>query len=573
MKESLLRLFRRPVDFQLLFRLIALVSATWMIVACLWVMLGRFNYPHDLEWMTGAELDHIERFQKGLPIYAPPTSDWIPFLYPPLYYILSALLAGVTHDLRASARLISLMSTLLGAYFVWRIARNRGTSKTWAYFGVGAFFGAFPFVEYWYDCERADSLFTVILLGTLVLLTESEALWAAAVAGALFGVAFFVKQPAVLYGVAIAVAYFIRGKWKNALVLGAVTTTILVAGVRAFDARSDGWFSYYVIRMPRAHGMSLNLLPQLITDLSRAWLYTLATAMTAVWFFVRFKRGGREQAISVAFLAASFVSSCASRLHVGGWPNVLMFWTASAAIAIGVVGSTIERRWLEMSTDAWDVRRWANTILPLSLVLQCWQFGYDPSSHIPSHADGEVVARFDRRVRELEKKGEVLTMGVGHLTSTRHFHDAALFDVLYVEKRVPEAILNDIRRQRFAAIIIDNFDDLWLSYEPTIGDTFMRAVASHYFVAERIDPLLPPCILGFQIKPSWTLMPRPVPLAENGPMEPLIRQHLAEIAVAEARQAAESRAVQFAKSSASTEAVGANLVNLLYKDEVDAGEK
>jgi hypothetical protein len=61
----------------------ALVAHALMAV---FVIASRIRYPHDLEWMTGSVLDHVERVRNGVPVYTAPTARWIPFLYPPLFY-------------------------------------------------------------------------------------------------------------------------------------------------------------------------------------------------------------------------------------------------------------------------------------------------------------------------------------------------------------------------------------------------------------------------------------------------------------------------------------------------------
>jgi hypothetical protein len=562
--------FRRPRDLGAAVRALGIVTASFAIGACVWVMLGRIAYPFDLEWMTGSELDHIERVRAGLPLYVPPSSDWIPFLYPPLYYEVCANVAGILHDARTSARLVSIAATGVQAYAVWRASRALGASRSWAYLALGSFFAAFPFVEYWYDIERPDSLFTALLLVALLVSIESASVWSAGIAGIVLGVAFFVKQPALLFATALVVAHLVDRKWKQAIAMALPAFAIIFGGIRSFDASTSGWFSYYVIRMPRAHGITPSLFWDLATDLGHAWLFTSATFCVFIWFLARFRIDSRSRSLPVAFLAAGFVSSGASRMHVGGWPNVLMFWTAGASIAIGVVGSAIEARLASTGEHEHDVRRWIARALPILFVVQAVELRYAPWDHVPKFSD-PAWPGFEAHVRDLEKNGEVLAVGVGHLTSKRHYHDAAFFDLLYVEKRVPEPILNDVRSQRFAAIVIDNFDDLWLPYEPAIGDSFMRVVASHYYVGERVDEALPSCILGFQVHPSWILFPRAEPLREDSPIEELVRRQTAEVATTEERAHALGRGVRFTGNLRSAENRAARVEHVLYEDAVDGG--
>src|SRR5262245_34727973 len=73
-------------------RFAVLAAAATLTGMFLYVVLRRLAFPYELEWMTGSVMDHVERVREGQPLYAPPTADWIPYLYPPLYYWLAALL-------------------------------------------------------------------------------------------------------------------------------------------------------------------------------------------------------------------------------------------------------------------------------------------------------------------------------------------------------------------------------------------------------------------------------------------------------------------------------------------------
>src|SRR3982074_2006529 len=71
--------------------LLFLVSAAALVnLAC--AFARRFAYPYDLEWMEGGMLCHALRLVEGQPIYAPPSVDFIPYLYTPGYpWLLFAL--------------------------------------------------------------------------------------------------------------------------------------------------------------------------------------------------------------------------------------------------------------------------------------------------------------------------------------------------------------------------------------------------------------------------------------------------------------------------------------------------
>ncbi len=55
----------------------------------------RVRHPFELEWMEGACVDHVLRVLSGRPLYTEPRLEWVPFIYTPLFYYVSAAVAKV----------------------------------------------------------------------------------------------------------------------------------------------------------------------------------------------------------------------------------------------------------------------------------------------------------------------------------------------------------------------------------------------------------------------------------------------------------------------------------------------
>jgi hypothetical protein len=509
-------------------RIVGLAAAGWSAFACLYVMFGRLLYPYELEWMTGSVLDHVERVQQGLPVYAPPTASWIPFLYPPLYYWASAAVAHV-FPLVLACRTVSIVSALVQAACIWRLSRRRGASLYWSALGVGAFFAAFSVVDFWYDIERPDSLFVAMVLVGAVILDEVRGLRGAIASGLVLGLAFFAKQPATFFLLAGAAALVLRSEWKRAAAFAAAGGSVIVVLVIALYATTRGWFAYYVLWMPGAHGMSWSLVPLFFfVDLPHAWAWAIATA-ALVGTFVRKPSRAPDDTVFMCFLAASFVATTTSRLHIGGWSNVLSFWTAFGSAAIAVYGARLEAA---LTKDSGSLNPALAALLPVVVAAQFLSCGFAPGSMIPARKTAHKFAALIEDIQELEKKGEVIAFGRGHLTTARHFHVAALIDVVTVEHAVPEAVLQAIRDRRFAAIVIDNLDDLWIPLHPEIKGELFFAVTAGYSVAHRIDERVPPPILGWPARPRWVLVPREERLDEHDRTE-LVRRSLSELNLAQ----------------------------------------
>jgi len=70
------------------------LPAVYQLVLLATAIAGRVGYPYDLEWMEGGMLHHALRIKNGEGIYVPPSIDFIPYLYTPLYPSLLALFGG-----------------------------------------------------------------------------------------------------------------------------------------------------------------------------------------------------------------------------------------------------------------------------------------------------------------------------------------------------------------------------------------------------------------------------------------------------------------------------------------------
>jgi hypothetical protein len=146
-----------------------------------------------------------------------------------------------------------------------------------------------------------------------------------------------------------------------------------------------------------------------------------------------------------------------------------------------------------------------------------------------------------RHVRRLERHGEVLVVGRGHVTKTRHFQMSALADVNRAGGPPPD-LLDALRERRLAAIV----DDARLEDDPPLGlwpPTMLEDIPearallfADYYVAESFDdawlrvPMVAPAV------PRWAYRPRREPLTL--PESEITRLHYAEMKLAARRSEA-----------------------------------
>lgn len=540
---------------------IMLAASAGLAAAFVYVIVQRFRFPVELEWMIGSVYEHVERVMNGQPVYSEPSEAWIPFLYPPLYYWVSAVVAKAFGVVRA-CQLVSVTAALVTAACVYRVSRALDTSRSWSAAGVGLFFGSYSFTGYWYDLPRSDMLFTALILGATLLVLTRRGTAAAAVAGATVGLAFFAKQPALTFLVGGAVGLALARERRRAIAWSVGGLAVIAPLFLWLNASTGGWFRYYCMTMPAAHGFYAPFVSLFwIVDLSNGFALTGATAAAIVVgcrAILRGRRGGPAPeprlTVFVSLLVAALAASALSRMHLGGWLNVLIFWSTFASVAFVVLAHRFER------SAAGTERAWAATAVVCGLVvLQLARFAYDPGEPSPNARRVQDQQLFVDYVRHLEKSGDVVVHGRGHVTARTHFHVVALMDVLRAGRQLPDDLVQALEQRKYAAYVVNEWSELTL--EVILGgrrSDLFEHVMRNYFVAVRLDDREPPPVTGWWAHPSWVLRPRTVPLKEATVQE-LERRQRIEISVVEMRMRAVQAGVRPFDDGLDVEAVAAEL--------------
>ncbi len=481
----------------------------------------RLRYPVELEWMGGGVLDAVERVQRGEPVYVEPSAAWVPYMYPPLYYWVAAAVARAA-PLVLACRVVSIVATGVAAALVARISRALGAAPFWTVAAVGCFFACYALTGYWYDIERADTLCVAMILGGLAIAIEARAIPFAVLAGAVLGLAFFAKQPALLVCAGTCAGLLASGRWRHAIAVACGAAGVMLPLAAWLHATTHGWWDFYCLAMGAKHGIEPKLFTVFfVIDLSRAFALTAATFAVLGWLARDLVTRARARAwtaedprlvVFACALAAAFVSSAGSRLHVGGFVNVLVFWSSLACVAVAVVGTRVEAAARDAG-GAPFVGPMVEGGLALGVLLQLANLAYDPAEPCPTAQRVVDASIVEAKVRELEKRGEVLLTGRGHVTVPRHFHAAAMMDVMRGGYGIPEDLVRGLRERRYAAYVVDEWGELTL--EAIVGhrSELFDLVVANYYVAERLDDREPPPVVGWIAHPSWILKPRARPLA------------------------------------------------------------
>jgi hypothetical protein len=459
-------LFRQPLERAVPKALAALASA-YALVAFAYVSFKRVRFPYDLEWMEGGSLVHVERVLRGAPLYTPPSLDWTPYIYTPLYWYVSAGFAKVVGLTLFAPRLVSIISTGVTLLAISATVRRDG-SRLSAFLAAGLFAATFRASGAWFDLARTDML-ACAFGSTAIWLLGGKAPSSArsSISGLLLACAVLSKQTWLAAACAIVVASALEAPRRMAALLPSFVAP-LVSFWSIAHVSTDGWSTYYTLLLPFQHSaVDGGLATFLFHDLSRNFGPTTCLAVAA---FVLIPRDERRffAIVTMGCLGAAL----SARLHSGAYDNVLIPAYASLSMIAGRAVARVER--IAERTGA------ATTLAVLVLtavIVQVASLNYDVKAELPTRQD-RIAGR--RLVQKLAaQSGEVLVPNHAGLCVAAkkpcHAHWMAMHDVLRGQKKRPQELLLDSMNRALASgrITMVVTDD-------TFGGELVPLVDKHY---------------------------------------------------------------------------------------------
>lgn len=465
-------------------RALLCAAAAYYVGAYFYIALSRWSYPYGLEWMEGGSVDHVARIVAGHSVYVAPSIDFTPYIYTPLYYWVCIPFTWLFGLGLPALRSVSLLASIGLFSFLYLLVHGSTRDRLAAFCSVGMFAATFVVGGAWLDLARVDTLYLCLLLAGLWLLsrpTPRDA-WA----GLLFGLAFLVKQTALMIVAPICIARFLSARGSTRLHCGLVTSVVVVISTALFDHATHGWFRYYVFDAPKAH----NLEPKYVFGF---WhddiLGNVPLAAALCLYALSYAREGKPLLLHWAAFLGFFGAAWASRIHHGGWDNVLLpaflflAWMSGEALGRG-----------NAATRSSPAAHFA----ALSCLLQLGLLWYSPSAQIPTAVDRDAGAALVRKIAAYE--GRVMVPFHPELVrlagKPSNGQDMAFDDVLRggdaeVARKLRASIISALAEKRFTAIIVDR--DWW---KPYIDRTYQRS-----------SELAIPNANAFWMRTGWRIRP------------------------------------------------------------------
>jgi 4-amino-4-deoxy-L-arabinose transferase-like glycosyltransferase len=236
---------------------LAVAASLAQFIRFIFVSLSRISYPFSLEWMEGGSFVQVSRILVGQPLYVRPSFEFIPQIYPPVYFYLSALLSKVLGNSFFPLRLVSVLATIGTLFLIYTLVYKQSGSQTGGILASGLFCATFELSGHWFDIARVDSLaLTLLLLSAYFLLQDKPN---ASILGGIFLVLSILTKQTMLIVAGIFLIYCVLPPRKNSLFFLGTASLGFAGGTLLLDWLHEGWYSYYIFHLPGRHRVIPNI--------------------------------------------------------------------------------------------------------------------------------------------------------------------------------------------------------------------------------------------------------------------------------------------------------------------------
>ncbi|MDY6987448.1 MAG: glycosyltransferase family 39 protein [Thermodesulfobacteriota bacterium] len=484
------------------FRCALLAGGLLYVLVYIVVALLRIQYPFELEWLEGALLDHVRRIVSGKPLYTPPSLEFVPFVYPPLYFYLSAALSKVVGLGFVPLRLVSFAASLGSFVVIFLLVRKETESTYLGMLSSCLFAATFRIGGAWFDIGRVDSLFIFFFLVAVYFLRNGTSAKWFLLSGILFSLSFLTKQTALVISAPVLL-YCLFSDWRRCFFVVGTVGLIIGTMTLLLDHIHHGWYSYYFLNFTGKHfSEKAGLFSFWSTDVAPV---SIAFVLALFYLLRRSSDASRGRQFFHSALAVGMIGGpWICRLDTGSFNNVVLPAYACISILFGLAMNEIMQ---EIEIASLNKQYMLKTYIYLVCMVQFLCLVYNPLAQIPSSADLEAGNRFVNEVRQM--KGDVFIPYHPYLATMAgkgpYAHYLAAFGVVRGKEGAPRTtLINEtrqaIRQKRFAAIILDSkhdwfHEDVEASYTMEEGSLFIE------------EALFRP-VTGGRTRPEFVYVPR-----------------------------------------------------------------
>jgi 4-amino-4-deoxy-L-arabinose transferase-like glycosyltransferase len=359
---------------------------------CAFVLLAllRLGYTFPLEFTEPGSLAELERVLRGQTLYAAPALDYVPMIYGPVFFYVSAPFALLTGPGLMPIRLLSVLASIGSMALIFRLVQRETHSLVGALVAAGLFAACNPLAENTMDLGRVDSLFTFLILAALFLargaqLSGPRGGWILALIGGIcMGLAAFTKLPIAAAPIALAILLGLAltaRRQAAAFALGGLGCVAVILVL--LRAQTGPWATWYLWDLPRTHVIGRELLGRFwFQDVLPRFGVALLIGPVALIAWVA-RRQWPAAVLYGLTLTSMILVSWASRAGGGGSGNTLLPAYAAIAILAGL-GLAETLRLLQVNSQAALI---FSAYVLVAFVVEFGLLAYDPRTLFPYRTD------------------------------------------------------------------------------------------------------------------------------------------------------------------------------------------
>jgi hypothetical protein len=292
----------------------------------LYVAISRMGYPFTLEWLEGASLIAVHQLLDGQPLYVQPTFQYVPLIYSPLYYYVSAVFARILGFGFLTLRLVSFLATLGCVALIYLFVKSTTADRYVSLMAAGSFLALYKVSDTWFDLARVDMLAVFFTLLAVYLMQRRSAL-RLVLAGIALSLAALTKQTYWIPALPMCIyAFFLHGRkgWIVAASMLVVSLPVHLILNRLYG----GWYSFFVYSAGFGQASTI-LSGGLVHFFTGYWVESVLKvipilfALFVVSFDLAFRRR-REMLGALALAGGMIALSWLGILNKGGYNNVLI---------------------------------------------------------------------------------------------------------------------------------------------------------------------------------------------------------------------------------------------------------
>lgn len=498
---------------------IIIFLSTLFILSYLYLLSKRLFYPFELEWLEGYFVAGMIQIANNQSIYSPPNTEFIPLLYPPLYYFLIGGLAKILGVNFWTARLVSVLFSFLSGFIIYQCVRRETKSPFCAFFTLGLFFASYQITGSWFDLARVDSLFMALSLSGIYLLryyTNSyKGIFFAAM---LLSLAFFTKQAAIFFIIGCSVYLWFTQKEK-CFIFTIMSSLFIVGGILMLNYLTDGWYWFHTFKVPLQHysyrtqeyhlllaemykqytplaQRDYGSIKKLIDFFKKDLLGNIPLPLFFIfgWLLYEMKSFGRQctSFFWALILIAAFIASISMRCKFGGYVNTLIPSISVSLILFGIAAGHMLKG---------ENQSFLKFLLYLAILLQFIMMSYNPIKQIPTANDYQAGRSLIKIVSGFE--GDVYIPFHSYYSimagKKMYAHKMPIEDIyIGFPHLLPQDLFKKIEQKGFSAIIYD-----W-EIDPNTKNPLEQSIIRHYTKSKQIpfedeNTFLP--LSGLKVKP------------------------------------------------------------------------